>query len=296
MIAQQLVNGLTTGAVYALFALGFTIVFGTQRILNLAHGSVFMAGAFIGYYCSSAGLPFWVAILAAMAGSAALACLLDIVAFRRLRSTGQIEFGAIISSIGASLILMSIAQSISKTKVLIFPFDVVPNVFFNVLGVRISALQIIVILSVAVLLAAVIFVIYRTSLGRQIRAVAGNERAAVLLGVSPTRVYMTVFAISGALAGFAGVLIGVLFNSVHFAMGEPYLLKAFVIVVLGGLGSVYGAVAAGVLLGVIQTFAVAYLPTSLSDIIIYTLVFIILVVRPRGLFGTAEGTVKVGRA
>lgn len=268
MIAQQLLNGITTGAVYALFALGFTIVFGTQRILNLAHGAIFMAGAFIGYYATQIGLSFIPAMLLAMLGSALIACVTDIIAFRKLRASGQIEFGAIISSIGVGLILTSLGQSISKTRVLVYPFDLIPNKFFSLLGVRISLLQIVTLASVALILALVIFVIYRTSLGRQIRATAGNERAAVLLGVNPTRVYLIVFAISGALAGYAGVLIGLLFNSVHFMMGDPYLLKAFVIVVLGGLGSVYGAVVAGFLLGILQTFAypisAAALPTSSS--------------------------------
>lgn len=295
MILQQLLNGITTGAVYTLFALGFTIVFGTQRILNLAHGAIFMAGAFIGYYATRIGLSFVPAVLLAMAGSALVACLTDLIAFRRLRASGQIEFGALISSIGVGLILTSLGQSISKTKVLVYPFDLIPNEFFSLFGVRISLLQIVTVASVAVILALVIFVIYRTSLGRQIRATAGNERAAVLLGVNPTRVYMIVFAISGALAGYAGVLIGLLFNSVHFMMGDPYLLKAFVIVVLGGLGSVYGAVVAGFLLGIVQAFAIAYFTGSLADIIFYSLVFVILIVRPGGLFGNSSAAVKVGR-
>lgn len=295
MIAQQIVNGVTTGAVYALFALGFTIVFGTQRILNLAHGAVFMAGAFIGYFASTAGLNFVATVLLAMAGSAALSCIVDLIAFRRLRATGQIEFGAIISSIGVALILSSIAQKVSNTRVLVFPYDTIPNEFYDVFGLRISFLQILTVASVAVLLSAVIFLIYRTSLGRQIRAVAGNERAAVLLGVNPAFVYLVVFAISGALAGYAGVLFGLLFNTTHFLMGDPYLLKAFVIVVLGGLGSVYGAVVAALLLGVLQTMGTAYLGGSLADAIFYLLVFVILLVRPGGLFGNSTAAAKVGR-
>ncbi|MER2535925.1 MAG: branched-chain amino acid ABC transporter permease [Rhizobiaceae bacterium] len=296
MFAQQLLNGVTTGAVYALFALGFTIVFGTQRILNLAHGAVFMAGAFIGYFATQKGLTFVPAVLLAMAGSAVLACLVDLVAFRGLRASGQLEFGAIISSIGVALMITSVGQGVSGTRVLVYPFDFVPNLFFSVLGLRISLLQIITLASVAAILAVVVFLIYRTSLGRQIRAVAGNPRAATLLGVSPGAVYLIVFAISGALAGYAGVLIGLLFNTVHFMMGDPYLLKAFVVVVLGGLGSVYGAVVAGFLLGILQAFAIAYFSGSLADIIFYSLVFLILIIRPGGLFGNAASTVKVGRA
>ena len=289
MIAQQLVNGLVTGAVYALFALGFTIVFGTHRILNLAHGSIFMAGAFIATYGVIYGLPLWLAAILAMVGAGLIAWIVDLVAFRPLRARGQIEFAALISSIGASLILTSLAQRISNTKVLRFPFGTFPIEFYSLFGLRISLLQIVIVLTVALLLAALMLYLYRTSFGRQVRAVSGNERAARLLGVSPAMVYFQTFFISGALAGMAGVLIGLSFNSINFLMGDPYLLRAFVVVVLGGLGSIPGAVVAGLLLGVLQTFAVVYLPAGLSDAIIFSLLFVILMIKPSGLFGGVTG-------
>lgn len=295
MLGQQLLNGLVTGSVYALFALGFTLVFGTHKILNLAHAGVFMGGAFLGYYGVHHGLPFWLAALLAMLGAGAVSYLIDITAFRRLRSRGQIEFAAIISSIGANLILMSIAQKVSQTKVLGFPVDTFPIQFFNVLGLRISLLQIVIVLVVGALLSGLMFYLYGTSFGRQVRAVAGNERAAQLLGVNPHGVYFQTFFISGALAGIAGVLIGLSFNSIHFMMGEPYLMRAFVIVVLGGLGSIPGAVVAGLLLGVMQTFAVAYLPSGLADTIIFFLLFLILLIKPSGLFGSHSSATGIGR-
>lgn len=295
MIAQQLLNGLVTGSVYALFALGFTLVFGTHKILNLAHAGVFMSGAFMAFYAVDAGAPLWAAAIVAMIGAGALSYLIDVTAFSRLRARGQIEFAAIISSIGANLILMSIAQRLSQTKVLGFPVGTFPIEFYSVAGLRISLLQIVIALTVMSLLAALTYYLYATSFGRQVRAVAGNERAAQLLGVNPKRVYFQTFFISGALAGIAGVLIGLSFNSIHFLMGEPYLMRAFVVVVLGGLGSIPGAVVAGLLLGVIQTFAIAYLPSGLSDTIIFSLLFLILLVRPTGLFGTQGSAIGVGR-
>lgn len=287
MIAQQLLNGLITGSVYALFALGFTLVFGTHKILNLAHGSVFMSGAFAAYFAVLNGLPLWFAMVLAMLCGGAVCYVIELAAFRPLRSRGQIEFAALIASIGANLMISSLAQRISNTKVLRFPFGTFPVQFYTLMGVRISLLQIVIVCVVALLLAGLLFYMYRTSFGRQVRAVSGNERAARLLGVSPNMVFFQTFFISGALAGMAGVLIGLSFNSIHFLMGEPYLLRAFVVVVLGGLGSITGAVVAGLLLGVIQTLTVAYLPTGLSDAIIFSLLFVILLVRPSGLFGSA---------
>ncbi|MER2537511.1 MAG: branched-chain amino acid ABC transporter permease [Rhizobiaceae bacterium] len=295
MIVQQLLNGLISGSVYALFALGFTLIFGTHRILNLAHAGVFMTGAFIGYYCVVLGLPLWLAIVLAMIGSGLLSYFIDIVAFQQLRAQKQIEFAALISSIGANLILINIAQRLSDTQVLSFPFGTFPTIFFHFAGVRVSALQLMIVALVAVLFGLLLFYLYKTSFGRQVRAVAGNERAAMLLGVNPKSVYFQTFFISGALAGIAGVLIGLLFSSVYFLMGEPYLLRGFVIVILGGLGSIPGAVVAGLLLGVMQTLATAYLPPGLTDAMIYSLLFVGLLIRPSGLFGGQAIAVAAGR-
>ena len=145
------------------------------------------------------------------------------------------------------------------------------------------------------LVAALFAYIFYTGFGRQIRAVAVNERTASLLGVNPDAVYFQTFFISGALAGVAGVLIGIAFNSVHFLMGEPYMLRAFVVIVLGGLGSIAGAVIAGLMLGLIQTMTIAYISTDLSDAVIFSLLFVILLVRPTGFFGTLRRQRRVTR-
>lgn len=296
MIWQQLFNGLAAGAVYALFALGFTLMFGVQKVLNLAHGAVFMAGAFIGYYCVSIGLPLWLAAILAMIGAGLVSVLVDLIALAPLRKrAGQAEFAAIVASIGADLIIISLAQQLSRTQVLRFPFGTFPVQFYHVLGLRISLLQIVIFAVVTVMLGALMFYLHRTSFGRQVRAVATNERASVLLGINPKVVFTQTFFIVGAMAGMAGVLIGLSFNSIHFLMGEPYMLLAFVVVVLGGLGSLPGALIASLLLGVLQTLTVAYLPAGLSNIIIFSLLFIVLLVRPNGLVGTAKLSVGVGR-
>lgn len=295
MVAQQLLNGLVVGGVYALFALGFTLVFGIHHILNLAHGAVFMTGAFVGMYSVLAGLPLWIGFILAVLAGGSLSVLIEISAFRRLRRSGEAEFGAIISSIGANLVVLSIAQSISNTEVMRFPFGTFPIVVFRFAGLRVSMLQVVMAVIAVFLVVFLSYYLFRTNYGRQVRAVAGNERAAVLSGVNPNVIYFQTFFLSGALAGAAGVLIGLAFNSIHFLMGDPFLLFGFVVIVLGGLGSIPGALIGGLLLGMIQTLSVAFLPTGLTDTIVFTLLFLILVIRPNGLFGKTASDLMRGR-
>ena len=296
MLAQQLLNGVVIGSIYGLFALGFTLVFGINRILNLAHGAVFMWGAFVGLYVISAlELPLPLAVLAAALAGGILAVLLDFIAFRPLRKRNAPEFAAIVSSIGAGLILISIAQQVSETKVMRFPFGTFPVMIFEVAGLRIQLLQIVIVAVVAILVGLLVLYLYRTSFGAQIRAVAVSGRTAQLLGISPDMIFAQVFFISGALAGIAGVLIGLAFNSVHFMMGEPLLLRAFVVIVLGGLGSIVGAVLAGLLLGIVQALSVAYVSSGFADAIIFSILFLVLVARPTGLFGSSVSAMRVVR-
>jgi len=296
MLQQQLLNGLVTGSVYALFALGFTLIFGIHHILNLAHGAIFMWGAFVGIYCVTIlNLPFPVVLVIAALAAGLLSVAVDWIAFRPLRKAGYSEFSAIVTSIGAGLILTNVAQRVSHTEVMRYPFGTFPIEIYHVLGLRISLLQITIIGSVCVILLALGFLLFATSFGQRIRAIAIDERTASLLGVNPDAVYFQTFFISGALAGVAGVLIGIAFNSVHFLMGEPYMLRAFVIIVLGGLGSVGGAVIAGLALGVVHTLTIAYLSAALSDAIIFSILFLVLLLRPTGLYGTLRLQTRVAR-
>jgi branched-chain amino acid transport system permease protein len=296
MLMQQLVNGLILGSIYSLFALGFSLVFGVYKILNLAHGAIFMIGAFAGLYFVELGFSFFPALILSMIFSGVLTVLVDLIAFRPLRKRDEIEFGSIIASVGVNLIFLSLAQKWSNTNIMQFPFETFPVKFFRGAGLRISLLQISIICIVAALVALLMFYLYRSSFGRQVRAVAGNSRAAVLLGVSPTLIFMQTFFLSGALAGAAGVLVGLSFNSIHFLMGETFLLKAFVICILGGLGSIPGALVAGLVLGVLETLSMAYMPAGLTDITIYTSLFVILLVRPSGIFGTMNSGTGAYRA
>ncbi len=286
MIAQQVLNGLVLGGVYALFALGFTLIFGIHRIMNMAHGAVFMSGAFIGLYMVRIGLPIWAALPIAMVGAGLISIFVEVIAFKPLRklALADAELASVISSIGAGLMILSVGQYVSKTQTMRFPFGTVPVDAIVVFGLRVTMLQLLM-LGVAMLMVALLaYYLYRTPQGRQIRAVAGNYRAAQLLGVNPNAIFYQTFFLSGALAGAAGVMVGLAFNSVQFLMGEPFLLKAFVAIILGGLGSVPGALIGGLVLGLLQSLSGAYLPALLVDAVIFSLLFVILMVRPDGLF------------
>jgi branched-chain amino acid transport system permease protein len=285
VLEQQLLNGVVVGAVYALFSLGLTLVFGMHRVLNLAHGAVFMWGALTGYFAvTTAGLTLLPAFLLAILGGAIVSVLLDLLVFRPLRRREGDEFGTIIVSIGANLVLMDLAQKTTNAQTLRFPFGIFPIHFYHFLGLRISLQQIVIVAAVVLLVLALVLYLYRTNLGTDARAVAIDERTSMLLGINPHAVYFSTFAIAGALAGAAGVILGVAFNSVSYIMGEPVMLQAFVVIVLGGLGSVPGALLAGVLLGVIQTLTTVYISSELSDAVVFGLLFVVLLVRPSGFF------------
>ena len=297
MLMQQLLNGVVVGSVYALFALGFTLLFGVNHIMNMAYGSVFMWGAFAGLYTVTAlEAPIYVALLVAMLAGGLVSVALDVFAFRPLRRRNAPEFSAIVSSIGADLVLLTIAQKASNTAVMRFPFDAFPVVIFSLFGLRIQLLQLVIMGLVVAMVIGLVWYLYRTRFGQHIRCVAYSEQTSRLLGINPGRVNLQVFMISGALAGMAGVLIGLVFNSVHFAMGEPLLMRAFVSIILGGLGSIPGALIAGLASGIVQTLSGAYESSGVAEAIVFIALFIVILVRPTGLFGQATAAMRVQRA
>jgi branched-chain amino acid transport system permease protein len=295
MLAQQLLNGLVVSGVYALFSLGFTLVFGIQRILNLAHGAVFMTGAMVAYYTVDGGGPLWLGLALAIIAAGCLSVLVEITCFRRLRKTGDEEFGGVVSSIGAGLVITTIAQQISSTQILRFPFETFPVVIFRFWGLRVSMLQLFMAGAALVMVLILGYLFYKTAFGRRVRAVTDNERAATLMGINPNRIYMQTYFMAGALAGAAGVLVGLAFNSISFVMGEPYMMFGFAIIILGGLGSIPGALLASVVFGMVQTLTIAYLPSGLTDTIIFAALFLILLVRPNGLLGREDAGNLGGR-
>ena len=176
-----------------------------------------------------------------------------------------------------------------------YPFDLFPRGAFEFLGLRVQVLQLVIMGVVAVMVLGLFYYLYRTSFGRQVRAVAVSEQTSKLLGINPTAINFQVFFISGAMAGIAGVLVGIVFNSVYYMMGDPILLRAFVVVVIGGLGSIPGALIAGLLIGIIQTLTVAYISAGLADAIVFSTLFVVLLLWPTGLFGGVAAVSRVTR-
>jgi branched-chain amino acid transport system permease protein len=285
MLAQQIVNGVVSGMVYALFALGLTLVYGVHRVLNLAHGAVFMWGALVGLIVVVRfDLPLWLALLVAMVFSGLTSVVLDFLAFRPLRRRHGDELTTIVSSIGANLIMMNLAEQATGAQILNFPLDIVPFDNYRVAGILISLQNIVIVCCVLVLVAAVALYLFGTVFGLQVRAVAINETMSRLVGINPQGIYVQTFFISGALAGAAGVILGVAYNSVSYFMGEPMLLRAFAIIVLGGLGSITGALISSLFVGVVEALTVSYASSQLSEMATFLLLFVVLIVRPYGLF------------
>jgi branched-chain amino acid transport system permease protein len=284
MIAQQLLIGAVVGAVYALFSLGLTLVYGLHRILNLAHGAVFMWGAMAGLFAIQVlKIDLVFAFVLALLFGGFVSVLLDLVVFRPLRRRKGDELSTIVASIGANLVLMNIAQQVTNSEPLRFPFGTFPVQVYEFFGLRVSAQDIAILLAASLMVGLLVLCIFRTSLGAKVRAVAVNERTATLLGVNAALVYVQTFFIAGMMAGAAGIIVGIAFNTVDYTMGESMMLQAFVVIVLGGLGSITGTVLASLLIGLIQTLSIAYVSSQLSDAILFGLLFFVLWLYPSGL-------------
>lgn len=288
MFWQQVINALWLGSVYALFALGYTLVFGVLDILNLAHGAVFMWGAFFGLLAvTKLNMPIWAALLVAMLGAGILGIVLDRVAFRPLRKRNAPQLAAIISSIGASTILVSLAQGAFGAQVSRFPFDTLPAQVFTAGPVRVTLVQVIVFAVSLVLMAALLLFMRRSRSGKAMRAVAYSGRISSLLGIDVDRIIVTTFFVSSALAGASGVFLGLAFSAISPFMGAPIELKGLAVIILGGLGNVPGAILAGFLLAATEVFGVAYVSSDFRDAIAFTVLILVLLIRPSGILGTA---------
>ncbi|HZX65983.1 MAG TPA: branched-chain amino acid ABC transporter permease [Myxococcales bacterium] len=285
---QQAINGVFLGSIYALFAVGYTLVFGVLDILNLAHQAVFMLCAFIALaLVGQAGLHIALALPIAAVAGGVLGLVLERAAFRPLRGRSDSNISGLISSLAAATIFESIALQLFGPDVSRFPFGSFPDRPIRLGGATVSALQL-TIVAISVALMAILTTLLRaTPLGRRIRAVAESPRAARILGVDVDRIIAWSFFLSSALGGAAGVLFGLAFNSVSPDVGRSIELKGLAVIILGGMGSVTGAVIAGFAIGIIEVFTVARIGSSYRDAVSFGVLFLILLVRPRGLLGQA---------
>jgi len=284
---QQIINGLFLGSIYALFALGYTLVFGVLDILNLAHAAVFMLASFAALALVGHGLGILAAFPLAVLLAGVLGLVLERVAFRPLRGRADSNISGLISSLAMATFFEAVALQLWGPNISRFPFGTVPEKQVQVLGAVVSRLQLTIVAIALALFVALWWLVTRTRLGREIRAVAESPRAARILGVHVDRVIAASFFISSALGGAAGVLFGLAFNSISPDMGRSVELKGLAVIILGGMGSMTGAVIAGFLLGLTEVFVVAHFGASYRDAISFAGLFLILVLRPRGLLGQA---------
>jgi branched-chain amino acid transport system permease protein len=296
--SQQLLNGLFAGSAYALFAVGYTLIFGVLDILNLAHQAIYMLGAFcalvlvtgnvagLGPLPGGIQLPFWLATVLAMLVAGLLGVLLDRVAFAPLRKRPDTHFSGMISSIAVALIFEALATWLFLPQRSQFPAGTVPTLPLTIGSGSLPFSRVLVIV-VALVLVVLLTVLLRFSkLGKAIRAVAENPKAARLLGINVEAIYSFSFFLSSALGGAAGIFYGLAISRLDPTMGRTVELKGLAVIILGGMGSVPGAVLGGYLLGLTEVLSVALTNTSnYRDAIAFIFLFLILVLRPSGLLG-----------
>jgi branched-chain amino acid transport system permease protein len=285
---QQLINGLVLGSMYALVALGYTMVYGIINLINFAHGEVLMVGALVSWTVVTFGaawpLPGWALL------SMLLNVLIEKLAYRPLRSAPRLA--PLITAMGVSLLLQTLAMVIWKPDYKPYPI-LLPDEPYEFMGATINLVQILILVVTAITLSALVYVINKTSLGRAMRATAENPRVAQLMGVQPDRVISATFAIGAALAALAGVMWAANYGSVQHTMGFLPGLKAFTAAVFGGIGNLPGAVVGGLLLGLIEAMGAGYigdwtggiLGSNYQDIFAFAVLILVLTLRPQGLLG-----------
>ncbi|MBI3316032.1 MAG: branched-chain amino acid ABC transporter permease [Candidatus Omnitrophica bacterium] len=292
LFIQQLINGLTLGMVYALIALGYTMVYGVIQLINFAHGEVFMVGAYLALtaiwiLAALAGpLPFWVSFAAllvfSMAGSALLGATIEKVAYKPLRNSPRLT--ALITSIGVSFFLQNAVMLIYRSKEQSVP-EIIPHVQVSLGRISFSLIQGVIFLTSIGLMIFLTWFVKNTKLGKAMRALAEDPEAACLMGISVDRVIRVTFILGSALASVAGVLFALYYGSVNFHDGYLAGLKAFTAAVFGGIGSIPGAMLGGVLLGVFEGLGAGYISSQWKDVFAFLLLVAVLISKPSGLLG-----------
>lgn len=288
LFLQQLVNGLTLGGVYALIAVGYTMVYGVIQLINFAHGELYMFGAFLTFtMVTMMGIPFFVAVLLAIIIIACCGIALDFIAYRPLRKAPRLA--ALITAIGMSIFLQNLALLIWGGQIRSYPRDLLPAAFFRnaiTLGdITLSWLQIFILSVTVVFMYVLHLIIHKTQVGTAMRAISQDKVTAALMGINVNRVISFTFAIGSGLGATAGILVGLYYNAIFPYMGYTAGIKAFAAAVLGGIGSVPGAMLGGVVLGVAEVFGAGYLSSEYRDGISYAVMIMVILFKPSGLIG-----------
>lgn len=279
---QQSINALQLGSIYALIALGYSLVYSVLTMINFAHGDVFMLGAFTCLVVASwLSLPFVAVLLIVMVVTALIGMAIERLAYRPLRQAPKVS--AIITALGCGLVIANAVNSISPYA------QPMPKLFddraYDLAGVTVSSLQLLITGVAVALMVALDFVVRKTAFGIAMRAIACDRATVPLMGVPVNRVISRTFALGGALAGAAGVLYGLAYPVINAPMGVLVGWKAFVAAVIGGIGSVRGAMLGGYIIGAVEVMTVAFLPSTYRDLIAYSLLLLILIFKPHGLLG-----------
>jgi len=291
---EQMINGLTIGSFYALIALGYSMVYGVMKLINFAHGDLFALGSYLGfsllvwgsaYVTSHVGLAggMIAAMLIAAIGIGMAGIIVERIAYRPIYPAGRLP--AVVSALGVSIFLQNAIMVTWGPRYQAYPVNVVPTVRFEIGGIHITLLQIIILILSFILLALLYYIIQKTTFGAAIRASALDRDTAALMGININTVIFFIFALGPALGGTAGVMVGMYYRQISFTMGWNYGLKAFTATILGGIGNIPGAMVGGLLLGIFEMLGSAYISTAYKDVFVFLILILVLIFRPRGLLG-----------
>ncbi|MDR2442743.1 MAG: branched-chain amino acid ABC transporter permease [Deltaproteobacteria bacterium] len=287
---EQLTNGLARGGIYALIALGYTMVYGVMKLINFAHGELFALGAYLGYcllvttnLAGSLGpyLAIGLTIIMVMGLVSLAGHVLERVAYRPLRHADRLA--AVVSALGASIFLQNAIMLVWGARFRAFGSNLFPNFLITIGGLKIPLIRIVVLASALLVMWALRIFIHRSRMGLAIRAAAIDQKAAKLMGVDVRQVITVVFIIGPALGGLAGLLVGLYYGQINFNIGQLYGLKAFTAAIIGGIGNITGAMVGGLLLGLIETLGAGYISVGWKDAFTFVVLILILIVRPTGL-------------
>lgn len=287
---QQTVNGLAAGSVYALLGLGVTLIWGVLHVLTFTHAQVLTWGAFAALIALNRDYPVPVAVLFGMVVAGVVSALIDSTVLEGLRRRGAHEHAFVVATIGLALMMQAILKNRTRSQTEPYPRDGFPRGPVEIFGQNVPKLQLTVLAASLIAMLALALWLNRTRFGRGIRAVAYSRETAELLGINSRLAYASAYFVSGALAALAGVFVSVSTANITYSSGDRLLLTAFAVIILGGMGSVAGAVAGGLLLGVIEVYATAHVSSKFSEAVAYLVILAVLLLRPAGLFGTKEAT------
>ncbi len=289
---EQLINGLTLGSIYALIALGYTMVYGILRLINFAHGDLFALGAYVGFTIlgvvfSSDVRAIWLVLIVIALGATIPVVITSLTieraAYRPLRTSHRLT--TVVSALGAGIVIQNAIMLIWGSRYHAYPGWAVPSGRYEIFGVNITLMQIIILAISLLLMVALYMFVQRTTIGIAIRATATDHDTARLMGINVSGIIRLVFIIGPALGAIAGVMIGLYYRQIHYTMGWSYGLKAFTAAILGGIGNIPGAMLGGLLLGVLEIMGAGYISAAWKDAFVFVILILLLIFRPRGLLG-----------